>query len=310
MSTAVSKMTDERSNLIMVPTNQLVTNDAFAAPSGFDVTIYGNGVNMNPAADVFISTNDTLTLIDLNISGNLDPDQTLVQCTAGSLRVIDSHLANSGIGIDADQCNVEVTTSVFDTFSGGGLSSICTACDTLTFNVSRSIFREAPTAIFTGVSNSQIVNNIFQDVALASYNRGIQLSAIGALFAFNTIYRSGSCLYTGTVSCTGNELLVSSNLTYANTEAAGPCYDQVYYQCDNAGLENTLEHAFAETTWPGATNASGDPLMTNPNGGDFSLQAGSPAIDFGNPDIAPVVDFYGNPRSVGAAPDAGAIEFQ
>ena len=48
-------------------------------------------------------------------------------------------------------------------------------------------------------------------------------------------------------------------------------------------------------------------LFTNYDGKDFTLAAGSDAIDFGNPDYGPDTDILGNPRD--DSPDAGAYEF-
>jgi hypothetical protein len=53
-----------------------------------------------------------------------------------------------------------------------------------------------------------------------------------------------------------------------------------------------------------------DPLLTDPTNGDFTPGSGSPAIDNGDQtsDIAPSVDYNGDPRPLGRAPDIGAIE--
>lgn len=53
--------------------------------------------------------------------------------------------------------------------------------------------------------------------------------------------------------------------------------------------------------------STADPLLTDPARGDYSLQAGSPAIDAGV-NIGLTTDFAGNP--VGASPDRGAYERQ
>ena len=51
-------------------------------------------------------------------------------------------------------------------------------------------------------------------------------------------------------------------------------------------------------------------MLVDPANGDFHLMSGSEAIDAGDPEQAPAVDFYGNPRNVGDGPDIGAVEFQ
>ena len=57
-----------------------------------------------------------------------------------------------------------------------------------------------------------------------------------------------------------------------------------------------------------------DPLFTNPTGGDFSLKAGSPALDAGDPaGLLPgdsATDVLGAPRISNGRQDMGAVEFQ
>jgi hypothetical protein len=51
-----------------------------------------------------------------------------------------------------------------------------------------------------------------------------------------------------------------------------------------------------------------DPRFVNSAGGDYHLGAGSPAVDAGTATGAPIVDFEGDPRPQGTAPDIGADE--
>ncbi len=57
-------------------------------------------------------------------------------------------------------------------------------------------------------------------------------------------------------------------------------------------------------------NGDFDPLFNDSANGDFNLTAGSQAIGAGdaNAPQLPAVDFAGNPRPIGAAPDMGALE--
>jgi len=60
---------------------------------------------------------------------------------------------------------------------------------------------------------------------------------------------------------------------------------------------------------PGAHDISADPLLVDPAHGDFHLIPGSPCIDAGDPVHYPAIDFEGDPRPLGSAPDIGADEF-
>ena len=59
----------------------------------------------------------------------------------------------------------------------------------------------------------------------------------------------------------------------------------------------------------GAGDLQADPQFNNAAGGDYTLTATSPAIDNAGPATQPT-DLYGNPSSIGQAPDMGAVEYQ
>jgi hypothetical protein len=58
-----------------------------------------------------------------------------------------------------------------------------------------------------------------------------------------------------------------------------------------------------------ANNITADPLFVNAAGGNYSLKAGSPAIDVAT-EVFGAVDLAGSPRQSGAKVDAGAYEYQ
>jgi hypothetical protein len=88
---------------------------------------------------------------------------------------------------------------------------------------------------------------------------------------------------------------------------AWPCVDGMAYShnvgnaCAESDVEITPAASNAETTAPFG--------WRDPANHDFHLVDGSPAIDAGDPADAPATDRDGNPRPVGAAPDAGAYEY-
>lgn len=61
--------------------------------------------------------------------------------------------------------------------------------------------------------------------------------------------------------------------------------------------------------YAGTGNINTDPLLINPNGGDFQLQAASPCRDAGTTLNAPTEDIFGNPRPMNLVYDMGAREY-
>jgi hypothetical protein len=55
-------------------------------------------------------------------------------------------------------------------------------------------------------------------------------------------------------------------------------------------------------------NHLGDPLFVSTSENDYRLMPGSPALDLGEPGLANLLDYAGNPRPQGAGPDIGALE--
>ena len=69
-----------------------------------------------------------------------------------------------------------------------------------------------------------------------------------------------------------------------------------------------ITYSDVEGGWEGEGNIDADPLFTDPNNGDYSLQDGSPCIDAGTADldgdgVDEITDY------AGSAPDMGAYEF-
>lgn len=78
-------------------------------------------------------------------------------------------------------------------------------------------------------------------------------------------------------------------------------------------FDNTIDNIVVLPSWiSGANNLDSDPLFTNPNFGDLTLQASSPAINAGNNDSIPIIfstDNYGSPRINNNTIDIGAVEY-
>jgi hypothetical protein len=98
-----------------------------------------------------------------------------------------------------------------------------------------------------------------------------------------------------------NNIFASNGMTYVNS-----------LQWDPGTVGYNLY--FGGGTGPGNNNVISDPLFVNASGGDFSLQARSPAIGAGDPSspasAVGAADFAGHPRVTGGRVDIGAYEVQ
>jgi hypothetical protein len=107
--------------------------------------------------------------------------------------------------------------------------------------------------------------------------------------------------------------LIENNIFYRNGGINGIVF---YGQKDQRHpIRNNLFYPEArrmkakdEGSYEEFDNVIDDPLFVDPEGGDFHLRRGSPAIDAGRNERAPKVDFEGKPRPQGRRVDIGAIE--
>ena len=90
------------------------------------------------------------------------------------------------------------------------------------------------------------------------------------------------------------------------TKQNGKIYYEQYNLSENHPLEFMLKKI--DGGWEGEGNIDADTLFTDPDGGDYSLQDGSPCFDSGTADIVgdgvdDITDY------AGSAPDMGAYEY-
>jgi Right handed beta helix region len=161
-------------------------------------------------------------------------------------------------------------------------------------------------------ANHLIANNIISD---HPYGFGIQIypQNTGTIVTENTVVESG---YSGIVvggSGGVSNIRIRNNIFAFNSQY-GIARDST---CPTSSFADTNvlfgNPSGAVQGGCSGLNTSGGNRMTDPQfvnraGGDLHLQAGSPAIDYAQPDYSLASDFDGRSRPQGPAPDTAATE--
>lgn len=164
------------------------------------------------------------------------------------------------------------------------------------------------------IRNSRFYNNGFSD-ARGYAGNGAVISSGARNQVYNNVFwnNKGSALSVN-YNCNDCEIYhntIANNLSYG-MEIDGSvgviAKNNISYQNGNSSAGEQL------VDWQNNVTKSNNllavnPLFTNAAARDYSLQAGSPAIDTGAALALVTTDILGIPRPQGAAPDMGAYEF-
>ncbi|HEV8549419.1 MAG TPA: choice-of-anchor Q domain-containing protein, partial [Polyangiaceae bacterium] len=326
VGTAASMLSSSRPYLVLIKTSTGF-NDTMTIPPGLDAHVFGNGQKISaysspPGPGIIISGGnvviDDLIVEQTNVGSSSNPTAAIA-CSEGNLKLLRVELTNTdtdynAVGLRLEGCSAGVQQSTFTGNRTALVSSPGLGGPVNTLTVERSLFQGNVQALDFSGDSFTIRNNLFIANGQTSYVRIIKPGAeTSGVFAYNTLYSNdNNCSYEGgLIACEyGNAKcgIQSSNLFWHNMfggSGNGPCYDQVYETPAPA-----IKYTLAEATWPGDGNVNADPLLKDPDNGDYTPGSGSPAIDAGDedPNVVPDVDYFGNPRPQGAHPDIGAIE--
>ncbi len=207
-------------------------------------------------------------------------------------------------------------------YYGGGAVKLSGYTDALVVNnlfENNTSLSQGGAIICSGYCNPWIVNNV-----IIGNNAGHNGGAIGikyyagGYFLNNTILMNESGHYGGAVSigCDNDSVLFANNIIGVN-ECTDPYYDQFYIDSEdeymkffNNDIEGGLDTIYSEIVY--IDNIDEDPMMVDPENGDFRLMCGSPCIGQALDTFTyfPALDMAGMPRLAGDGYDMGAYETQ
>ncbi|SVB87380.1 uncharacterized protein METZ01_LOCUS240234, partial [marine metagenome] len=122
----------------------------------------------------------------------------------------------------------------------------------------------------------------------------------------NITVSGNSSTYGGSIGVgEGGNVNLTNSILWSNTDGTEEVDGEVILELDGSLTANYND---IEGGYGGFANIDADPLFTNPDSGDFTLQQGSPCIDAGTADldwdgIEDITDYFGS------APDMGAYEY-
>jgi hypothetical protein len=261
-------------------------------PVDFDDMVAGITVNMG--AQVLI---DGLRVTNLSVGGG-------IECSQGELTLrrvtVDS---NEGTGVVASDCPLIIDESRITGNSVRGVEAYAATGGSLV--IERSLIAENYRGgINAGVTPLLIRNNlILRNSNLSEYNGAIRLNGNGtnAFITYNTIV--GNMVnenFIGIIAC--GSAVLSSNIIWGNMYPPST-EDQTLFGCDE--VRNNVSDSLLGGV---PQNHLGDPEFVSVDDDDYQLLPGSLGIDLGEPELANLLDYAGNPRPVGAGPDIGALE--
>ena len=169
--------------------------------------------------------------------------------------------------------------------------------------------------------NGEMINSIVYDCT--PINDGAFIIEEGPFRIINSLLMKKSVGYAGSFNYGG-----TSSAKFEIVNSVFSDLDHTYYVgTGDLRSRNSLYHDMPVGLFSGQTaaanvaqlnglqncsgNISGDPLFTDPEGEDFTIQEASPCKDAGTAAgvLLPSFDYYGYPRSMGSAPDIGPCEY-
>ncbi len=275
-----------------------------------NVSIYGNECNYNNSTGIYITKVDTAVVYNNSMAYNgdvtdADEDYGIAITSCENTDVYNNTITNQ-LNNDAIQAYSDSTLTygicenvrIFNNYingvtNGDGISII--AYDDSTYK--------------SGLIAYNLVANVDRNGMLFEHETGKITKSINVYN--NTIYGTG---FFGVDANPNYNIVFKNNIlfdeTFRHTSAVGgflTTSNNLWYKTTGYTLQYAgTNYTTATITGFEATAQTGDPLFTNTASGDFSVQAGSPAINNGV-NLGFTTDILGNP--VSATPTIGAYQY-
>ena len=267
---------------------------------------------------------------DFEYEAFTDHGNSLRSVTLNNFQAIDG--GGDGTG---DNCTFDGASGAVVTVNGG----VCYSAQVNTLGPNTVVNGMSITGPYASMDISG-TNNIVENCVIAGtnnaapYNSAIWIRGDSNIFRFNTVSTAANagngftalCLaslgssYGTNAQVYGNILLANqltiNTFTSTNSFNAANVRDNIYN--NGATFQINYGTVWSLSQWQTQGYDAGSIQVTSPStalfnnaaGGDYSLKAGSAAIDFVPTSVAhPATDILGNARPHGAADDAGAYEY-
>jgi hypothetical protein len=150
-----------------------------------------------------------------------------------------------------------------------------------------------------GTEDCQIVHNTFYNSA--DVELLVQFDTRNNLIANNIVYAGPDAVFIENPYEENEDNVVDNNLYFSTGGERGTWQWK--------GTDHPAFGAYREATGNDRHSDFADPMFTDPDAGDFSLQGSSPAVDSGAYlPMGGATDLEGNERTAGGFPDVGAVE--
>jgi hypothetical protein len=297
---------------------------------GAGSTVSHLGLRLPAGGQYGAQTNASLSDVDVTSADPGTGTQTGVLFTGGSPTWTGGHVVlppSSGnmVGVSADSPGVSLTLQdLFITAQARGLTLSRGSATLHRLSVASG------TTMDVNGENVTVNNLLYRAIPAGELDFLVADSNLGdsvVNLAHVTAVGDGTAASTGILANGNGGHSLTVNLTDSIMRGMGT---SVIRQANGAGSVSNVSVAYSDldpfarqretnagggsgSITSGAGNIGVDPKWANPAAGDFSLLAGSPAIDAGDPAAAPgaesATDLAGKPRFVGRT-DMGALEFQ